>query len=134
MLQLILLRSLQSEVIKGFSLIELLIATAVITILAAVAIPSYQGYVESSRVNTAKANALSIKPFLEEFYLETGSYIKDSDTSYDRAELSSYFGWSADLDNDWTYVVTASSDPDTWSITLTKGDWSKTYTKDDLKL
>jgi prepilin-type N-terminal cleavage/methylation domain-containing protein len=117
---------------NGFTLIELLIATAVIGILAAVAIPSYQGYIESSRVSTAKANALSIKPFLEEFYLETGSYIKDSDTSYDQAELSSYFGWSADLDNDWTYLVTASSD--TWSITLTKGDWSKTYTKDDLKL
>jgi type IV pilus assembly protein PilE len=117
---------------SGFSLIELLIATAVIAILAAVAIPSYQGYVETSRVNTAKANALSIKPFLEEFYLETGSYIKDSDTSYNRSDLTDYFGWSADLDNDWTYVVTASSD--TWSITLTKGDWSKTYTKDDLKL
>ena len=117
---------------KGFTLIELVIATAVIAILAAVAIPSYQGYTESSRVNTAKANALSIKPFLEEFYLETGSYIKDSDTSYDRTDLSSYFGWSTDLDNDWTYIVTASSD--TWSITLTKGDWSKTNTKDDQKL
>ena len=117
---------------KGFTFVELLITTAVIAILAAVAIPSYQGYIESSRVNTAKANALSIKPLLEEFYLETGSYIKDSDASYDRADLSSYFGWSTDLDNDWTYIVTASSD--TWSITLTKGDWSKTYTKDDLKL
>ena len=117
---------------RGFTLVELMISTAVIAILAAVAIPSYQGYVESSRIKTAKANALSIKPFLEEFYLETGSYIKDSDTSYDQAELSSYFGWSADLDNDWTYVVDASAD--TWSITLTKGDWLKTYTKDDLKL
>ena len=84
--------------IKGFSLIELLIATAVITILAAVAIPAYNGYITTTRENTATANALSIKPYLEEFYLETGSYIKDSDTSYDRAELSSYFGWSADLD------------------------------------
>lgn len=117
---------------RGFTLVELMISTAVIAIMAAVAIPSYQGYIESSRINTSKANALSIKPFLEEFYLETGSYIKDSDTSYDRADLSSYFGWSADLDNDWTYLVTASAD--TWSITLTKGDWSKTYSKDDLKL
>ena len=117
---------------KGFTLLELLIATAVIAILAAVAIPVYNSYITTTRENTATANALSIKPYLEEFYLETGSYIKDSDTSYDRADLSSYFGWSADLDNDWTYLVTASAD--TWSITLTKGDWSKTYSKDDLKL
>ena len=117
---------------KGFTLVELLIATAVIAILAAVAIPAYNGYITTTRENTAIANALSIKPYLEEFYLETGSYIKNSDTSYDQADLSSYFGWSSDLDNDWTYLVTASSD--TWSITLTKGDWSKTYTKDDLKL
>ena len=118
---------------QGFTLLDLLIATAVIAILAAVAIPSYQGYVESSRVNTAKANALSIKPFLEEFYLETGSYIKDSDTSYDRADLASYFGWSADLDDDWSYVVTASAND--WSITTTyKGNTVSTKSRDELKL
>ena len=116
----------------GFTLVELMIAIAVISVLAAIAIPTYSGYVAKAQENTAIANALSIKPFLEEFYLETGSYIKDSDTSYDGTDLSSYFGWSTDLDNDWTYVVTASSD--TWSITLTKGDWEKTFSKDDLKL
>jgi prepilin-type N-terminal cleavage/methylation domain-containing protein len=77
---------------KGFSIIELLISTAVIAILAAVAIPAYKGYITTTRENTAIANALSIKPYLEEFYLETGNYLKGSDTSYDRADLVSYFG------------------------------------------
>jgi len=117
----------------GFSLVELLISTAVIAILAAVAIPAYNGYVTTTRENTAITNALSIKPYLEEFYLETGSYIKDSDTSYDRADLTSYFGWSADLDEDWTYVVTASAD--NWSITTTyKGNTVSTKSRDELKL
>ena len=118
---------------KGFTLTELVIATAVIAILAAVAIPSYNGYITTTRENTAIANALSIKPYLEEFYLETGSYIKDSDASYDRADLASYFGWSADLDEDWTYVVTASAD--NWSITTTyKGTTVSTKSRDELKL
>jgi len=95
---------------KGFTLLELVIATVVIAILAAVAIPAYNGYVTTTRENTAIANALSIKPYLEEFYLETGSYIKGSDISYDRSDLASYFGWSTDLDEDWTYIVTASAD------------------------
>ena len=118
---------------KGFSLAELLITTAVIAILAAVAIPTYNSYITNTRENTAIANALSIKPYLEEFYLETGSYIKDSDTSYDRADLASYFGWSATLDDDWTYVVTASAD--NWSITTTyKGNTVSTKSRDELKL
>ena len=118
---------------KGFTLVELMITTAVIAILAAVAIPAYNGYVTTSRTNTAIANALSIKPYLEEFYLETGSYIKDSDTSYDRADLISYFGWSANLDEDWSYEVTASAD--NWSITTTyKGTTVSTKSRDELKL
>ena len=118
---------------NGFTLVELILATAVIAILAAVAIPTYNGYITTSRENTAIANALSIKPYLEEFYLETGSYIKGSDTSYDRADLTSYFGWSADLDDDWTYTVTASVD--NWSITTTyKGNTVSTKSRNELKL
>ena len=118
---------------RGFSLVELMIVTAVIATLAAVAIPAYNGYITTTRENTALANALSIKPYLEEFYLETGSYIKDSDTSYDRADLASYFGWSADLDEDWTYVVTASAND--WSITTNyKGNTVSTKSRDELKL
>ena len=118
---------------NGFTLIELILTTAVIAILAAVAIPAYTGYITTTRENTAIANALSIKPYLEEFYLETGSYIKDSDTSYDRADLASYFGWSADLDDDWTYVVNASDND--WSIRTTyKGTTVSTKSRDELKL
>lgn len=58
-------RNASSWGIKGFTLIELMIVVAVIAILAAIALPSYQEHVRKSRRAQAKADLVELAQFLE---------------------------------------------------------------------
>ncbi|MBN6532934.1 pilin [Acinetobacter pittii] len=63
---------------KGFTLIELMIVTAIISILAAIAVPAYQTY--SVRAQAAEGITLSnaIKTSIEEFYADRGTWPTDN--------------------------------------------------------
>lgn len=60
---------------KGFTLIELMIVVAIVGILAAIAYPSYQRYVQDSRRSDARANLLQLAQFMERYYTANGRYV-----------------------------------------------------------
>lgn len=59
---------------QGFTLIEVMITVAIIGILAAIALPSYQEYVARSRRLDAQTTLLEAAQFMERFYTQNGSY------------------------------------------------------------
>jgi len=66
---------------KGFSIIELLVVVAIIGILAAVGIPLYQGYVETTKKTNALNNLSSIYVTQEEYKADNNKYYSTNSAS-----------------------------------------------------
>jgi len=72
----VLLRGVQPRVQgqRGFTLIELVIAMVIASILAAIAIPSYNSYIMKSRRTEAKSALLNLASLEERFYSTNNTY------------------------------------------------------------
>ncbi|PIP80180.1 MAG: hypothetical protein COW84_06660 [Gammaproteobacteria bacterium CG22_combo_CG10-13_8_21_14_all_40_8] len=60
--------------LKGYTLVEIVISIAIIGILAAVAIPSYQGHLAKSRRGDAEASLSALAQAMERYYTEKSTY------------------------------------------------------------
>ncbi len=67
---------------NGFSLIELMIAVAIVAILAAIAFPSYQSYVVRSSRAAAQSELLQLAALQEKIFLNSNSYSGDLNDPY----------------------------------------------------
>lgn len=66
---------LSSKETTGFTLIELMIAIAIIGLLASIALPSYQQYVENTRRSEAQAVMAEASLALEQWYSRSYTYV-----------------------------------------------------------
>lgn len=105
--------------IGGFTLVELLVAVAVVALLAAIAVPVYRDYAATSRdsVLLNQINAMAV--FQEDTRLRTGRY---GAGEYDGARgvntLRTSIGWAPAADDGRTYAVTADAGT-SWTVTAT---------------
>jgi type IV pilus assembly protein PilE len=94
---------------RGFTLIELMITVAVVGILTAIALPSYQSYTERSRRADGKAALTRAAQWLERSATATGIYPADASfpTSLATSEAQHYSVAYAQGNSGASYTLTA---------------------------
>ncbi|MBI5918845.1 MAG: prepilin-type N-terminal cleavage/methylation domain-containing protein [Nitrosomonadales bacterium] len=60
---------------SGFTLVELLIAVVIVSILGAVAIPAYTDYTKRGKISEATSNLASVRVAMEQYYQDNRSYL-----------------------------------------------------------
>lgn len=89
---------------RGFTLLELMIAVAIVAILAALALPAYNDYITRSRFSEATAALANGRVVAEQFYQDNRTYVNmpcPANTTY------------------WTYSGCAAATATAYTITAT---------------
>ena len=96
--------------ISGFTLVEILVVIAIVAILVALALPSYQDSVRKSRRVDAQGDLMEFANTAERIFTQTNSYVStDADTNGKPDEVI------ADTDF-YTYTFSAGPTASTWTV------------------
>jgi len=116
---------------KGFSLIELMMALGVLGVILAIALPLYTDYMNTARLGVMSNNIETIRLFEEDYQLSEGTYI---DGTYDPADpdaaggLKAVLGWEPRTQNDSITYVVDNASASGFRVTATD-DTGETVTK-----
>lgn len=100
--------------VRGFSLIEVLVAVAIVGILASIAIPAYQKHVISSNRSAAQAHLMDIAQAQQQFVADNRAYaatLAELNGMTTPDKVSKYFTITVDVSSGPPPTFTATATP-----------------------
>lgn len=109
---------MKSYRINGFSLIELMVAVAIVGILAAIAMPSYSNYVIRGSRAAAQTELLELASLQEKIYLNSSAYTASITTAYNGTSAGG-LGRTSGQTPDGKYTLALSGVGQTYTLRAT---------------
>lgn len=103
---------------RGFSLIELMAAVAIVGILAAIAVPNYSNYVTRGSRAAAQTELLELASLQEKIYLNSNAYTANMTTAYNGTSTGG-LGKTTGQTSDGKYTLSVVAPGQTFTITAT---------------
>jgi type IV pilus assembly protein PilE len=111
---------MNNRILKGFTLIELMIVVAIVAILAAIAYPSYQQYVIRSNRSAAQQFVLDVAQRQEQFLMDNRAYAATTAADLTNGTITALnMTVPAETSSRYTVAVTTGTTPPTYTITAT---------------
>ena len=113
---------------RGFTLIELMIAVAILAIVAAIAVPAYNGYIRESRLGALRMNLDTLRIAVEAFRLDSQAGNYGNATYTGVTAISNQYGWKPEGDGGiYAYKVVASSVGPTYQLSVVDSNAKVSY-------
>ncbi len=106
---------------RGYTLLELMIVVAILALIAALALPAYHGYMQSSREGALAANIATMEVFQEDYRLRTGAYLQTAD---DAAAIAATIGWRPKSADGTRYRI-APGDEGSYQVTAVSSEGTR---------
>lgn len=108
-------RRFQDRLHRGFTLIELMVAAAIVAIIAAVAIPQYSQYVVRGRMVEAQGQLAGLGASLQQYYQDNRSYVNACGASGLAAKpaATTYFTYTCPTLSATAFVIQAAGNSGT---------------------
>lgn len=105
---------------RGFTLLEIMIVVAIVGILAAIVLPSYQNQLRKSRRASAESHLMDIASRQQQFLLDNRQYAANLAAlgMTTPNEVSTYYTINA-CDSSGTFVCSVAGTPPTFTVTAT---------------